>query len=152
MLLKADRLAALLADGEVDDPFVITPRPNLDELRPNEAASQQLVGRLSAGIEVSWADVFSGPIGPVARLAGTAGPLLINVSAGASLGARVSLTDDFILVISRESDDRPLSMKLRCFCEISASVASESWLRWRRSRQTRKRWPTDAAVWFIAPM
>ena len=78
----------------------------LDELRPNEAVSQQLVGRLSAGVEVSWADVFSGPIGPVARLAGTAAPLLINVNAGASLSARVSLTDDFILVISRESDDR----------------------------------------------
>ena len=78
----------------------------LDELRPNEAVSQQLVGRLSAGVEVSWADMFSGPIGPVARLAGTAAPLLINVSAGATLSARVSLTDDFILVISRESDDR----------------------------------------------
>jgi hypothetical protein len=78
----------------------------LDELRPNEAVSQQLLGRLSAGVEVSWADVFSGPIGPVARLAGTATPFLVKVSAGATLSARVSLTDDFILVFARESDDR----------------------------------------------
>ena len=78
----------------------------LDELRPNEAVSQQFVGRLSAGVEVSWSDVFSGPIGPVARLAGMAAPLLIHVNAGATASARVSFTDDFILIVSRESDDR----------------------------------------------
>ncbi len=70
-------------------------------LAPGEAVSQQVVGRLSADVEVSWADVFMGPVAPLARLAGPAASVLIKVSAGASVRATVSLTDDFLLVFSK---------------------------------------------------
>ena len=76
------------------------------ELEPGEAVSQQVVGRLSAAVEVSWSDVFMGPIGPLARLAGPGASVLVKVSAGASVKASVSLSDDFLLVFSRVNDQR----------------------------------------------
>jgi len=70
-------------------------------LGPGEAVSQQVVGRVSASVEVSWSDVFTGPIGPLARLAGSGAAVLLKVSAGASVKASVSLSDDFLLTFSR---------------------------------------------------
>src|SRR5579859_2492697 len=46
--------------------------------------------------------------------------------------------------ISREGVERPLSMKLRCFCETSASTARSSWLKWRSSRHDLTNSPTAA--------
>ena len=71
------------------------------DLGPGEAVSQQVVGRVSASVEVSWSDVFTGPIGPLARLAGSGAAVLLKVSAGASVKASVSLSDDFLLTFSR---------------------------------------------------
>ena len=75
-------------------------------LDPGEALSQQVVGSLSAAVEVSWSDVFMGPIAPLARLAGPGVSVFVKVSAGASLKASVSLTDDFLLVLSRVDASR----------------------------------------------
>src|SRR5271165_810759 len=51
--------------------------------------------------------------------------------------------------ISREGAARPLSMKLKCFCEMFASQARASWLSRRCSRHDRTREPADVAVWFM---
>jgi hypothetical protein len=75
-------------------------------LAPGEAVSQQVVGRLSAAVEVSWADVFTGPIGPLSQLAGSGVSLLFKVSAGASVTASVSLRDEFLLAFSRVDAQR----------------------------------------------
>ena len=53
--------------------------------------------------------------------------------------------------MSRDGVARPLSMNERWRCEISASQASASWLRRRRSRQTRTRFPAGIAHGFGAP-
>ena len=71
-------------------------------LQPGEAVSQQVVGRLSATVELSWSDVFMGAIGPLSGLAPGVS-LLFKVSAGATVRASVSFSDDFLL-FSRESE------------------------------------------------
>src|SRR6185312_9193164 len=40
--------------------------------------------------------------------------------------------------ISRDGAARPVSTKLKCRAEISASPARSSWLKWRRCRHSRK--------------
>src|SRR5438477_10371993 len=50
------------------------------------------------------------------------------------------------MTMSRLGCARPVSMKLRCRAETSASIARASWLRRRRSRHWRRRWPTGLAV------
>ncbi len=74
-------------------------------LQPGEAVSQQVVGRLSATVELSWSDVFMGAIGPLSGLA-PAASLLFKVSAGATVRASVSFSDDFLLVFSRVSQSQ----------------------------------------------
>jgi hypothetical protein len=75
-------------------------------LREDEAVALQVVGTFSASVEVSWADVFAGPVGPLTRLLRSGAPILIKVDAGASFTASVSFSDDFALIFSREGDDR----------------------------------------------
>jgi hypothetical protein len=75
-------------------------------LRENEAVAQQVVGKVSASVKVSWADVFSGPVAPLTRFLRVGAPILINVDAGASVTMSVSFSDDFRLVFSREASDR----------------------------------------------
>lgn len=71
-----------------------------------EALSQQVVGRLSVAVELSWSDVFTGGIGPLSRLAGAGVSVLVKVGAAASLKATVSVTDEFLLVFSRPEATR----------------------------------------------
>lgn len=73
------------------------------KLAIGEAVSHQVVGRLTAAVEVTWSDVFTGPIGPLSKLAGGAA-VLIKVKGGASLRATVSLRDEFLLVFSKADD------------------------------------------------
>ena len=74
------------------------------DLKSGEAVSQQVVGRLSASVEVAWSDVFTGAIGPLARLAGSGISVLLKVSAAATFKASVSFSDDFLLVFSKVND------------------------------------------------
>jgi hypothetical protein len=99
----------LTRDAVLDDIKKLRTSLRIDDvlgLTPGEAVSQQVVGRLSAAVEVSWSDVFMGPIGPLSRLAGPGASVLFRVSAGASLKASVSLSDDFLLVFSRVDEKR----------------------------------------------
>jgi hypothetical protein len=75
-------------------------------LAPGEAVTQQVVGRLSAAVEVSWSDVFTGQVGALARLAGPNTSVLFKVNAGASVKASVSLRDEFLLAFSRVDAER----------------------------------------------
>ena len=70
-------------------------------LGTGEAVSQQVVGRLSAAVELSWSDIFMGPIGPLARLVGPGAAVMVKVSAAASLKATVSISDDYLVVFSK---------------------------------------------------
>lgn len=75
-------------------------------LAPGEAVTQQVVGRLSAAVELSWSDVFTGQAGALSRLAGPNASVLFNVTAGATVRATVSLSDEFLLAFSRVDADR----------------------------------------------
>jgi hypothetical protein len=75
-------------------------------LAPGEAVTQQVVGRLSAAVELSWSDVFIGQAGALSRLAGPNASVLFKVAAGATVRASVSLTDEFLLAFSRVDANR----------------------------------------------
>ena len=53
-------------------------------------------------------------------------------------------------IMARLGNERPVSRKLRCLVEISASQASASWLRRRRWRHSRRRWPTGRIVFTMS--
>lgn len=75
------------------------------DLDVNEAVAQQLHARLTVAAQVSWADVMMGPLAPVSLLTGGR-PILVKLNGGATLSARVSVTDDFTLVLSRADAHR----------------------------------------------
>jgi hypothetical protein len=74
----------------------------LDALEVNEAMTFQARGSLKGAVKLKWADVLSTGLGALEELAAAGVPLGIQVDLGASLEARVEVTDDYVVIFSRE--------------------------------------------------
>ena len=74
---------------------------HVQALEPGEALAFRFSGRVSADVTVSWSDVFTGQLGSVAELLGTATPIAISMKAGATLSFSVGVSDEFVVVFSR---------------------------------------------------
>ena len=92
---------------------------------------------------------------PCARPAGPGPPAAARRNTGANPAATsstlrsrrgISSCSARCSTMSREGCERPVSRKLRCRVEISASEARSSWLMRRRWRHSRNRSPTGCAV------
>ena len=70
-------------------------------LQKDEALAFRFAGALHASVTVSWSDLFTGQIGTLGRLLGTAAPVALSVTAGASVALTVRVSDDFLIVCSR---------------------------------------------------
>ena len=101
---KADQLtrAAFEADIKTLARFA-TNLDHVQQMAPGEALALRLKGSLHAAVTVSWADVFTGQIGSLSALLGTAAPIAVSLKAGASVTADVRVSDDFVIVFSRIS-------------------------------------------------
>ena len=100
------RTAAARDITELRLPFVLD---HVLRLAPNEAVALTARAKLATEIEVSWADVFSTGLGALTSMLPAGSGLSIEIDAGASVGAIVSITDDFTLVFSREKAGRVLA-------------------------------------------
>ncbi|MET0621402.1 MAG: hypothetical protein ABW250_00330 [Pyrinomonadaceae bacterium] len=73
-------------------------------LGEGDALTFQTYGRLSAGVTLSWSDVFTAGLGSVANLVQSGTTLSVNVSASASVEFKASLTDDFRVVFTKAGE------------------------------------------------
>ena len=77
---------------------------DVQDLAVGEALAFRFDGSLHAAIELRWSDVFTGQLGSLGRLLGTATPIALSVKAGASVGLDVSVEDEFVCVFSRVTE------------------------------------------------
>ena len=75
-------------------------------LEPGEALAFRFGGKVSADVTVSWSDLFTGQLGSLGKLLGTATPIAVSIKAGASVSFGVSISDDFLIVFSRVDANR----------------------------------------------
>jgi len=75
-------------------------------LEPGEALAFRFGGKVSADITVSWSDLFTGQLGSLGKLLGTATSIAVSIKAGASVSFGVSISDDFLIVFSRVDANR----------------------------------------------
>jgi hypothetical protein len=92
--------AAVVADLGRGPRFALSLRDVL-ALDIGDAVSLKVSGDLVARVTLSWSDVFTSQLGALTRaLKGTA-PIGVKASAGATVAASVSVSDEFVLVFSR---------------------------------------------------
>jgi len=72
----------------------------------DDACFVELGGKLSARVEVDWADALSAPIDGLREFAPSSGPLALLVDAKASVSLDVELSDSFRLVFAGRDSDR----------------------------------------------
>jgi hypothetical protein len=96
---------ALRAD--LDGPLRLpTHRNNLQRLAPGDALTFQARGTLKASVTLQWADVFSTNVHFLSGLVPTSTLIAVSLDAGASLGASMELTDDYLVIFSRPEAGR----------------------------------------------
>ena len=86
-------------------PAFATSLPDVQALDIGDVLMFRRGGSLSAGVTVTVSDIFTGQIGTLGRLLGSAGPIVLAVSAGATLEVEVSVKDEFLVVFSRHGKD-----------------------------------------------
>jgi hypothetical protein len=75
-------------------------RSDVEALGPDDAVAVRLQGRLQASVSVSWSDVFSTHLSELLSLSGIQDAVALQVEAGASLAATVSIADDFLVAFT----------------------------------------------------
>ncbi len=74
-------------------------------LKEDDALSFAARGTLEVGATASWSDVLTGGLSTLGEALGAAEPLVVRLDVGASVSARLSLTDDFRIVFARRRND-----------------------------------------------
>jgi hypothetical protein len=73
-------------------------------LEEGDALTFQTYGRLSAGVTLSWSDVFTSALGSIAPLVPSGTTLSVKVSASASVEFKASVTDNFRVVFTKAGE------------------------------------------------
>lgn len=80
-------------------------REDVLRLGDGEAVSFSTRGTLAGEITLTWADAFGVALGGIAKALDVAGtPLALTLDLGATVSARVTAEDDFVIVFSRSAD------------------------------------------------
>jgi hypothetical protein len=79
---------------------------HVEEMKAGEALAFRFGGSLHTTVTLAWSDLFTGQIGTLGKLLGTAAPVAFSFTAGARITAKVRVSDDFVVVFSRIDDDR----------------------------------------------
>ena len=79
-------------------------------------------GSIVAGISVNAADLFTGQIGTLGRLLGSMGPIVVAFEAGATFDFEVTVSDEFLIVISRDKTVWRAGVRKANGSKIAASV------------------------------
>lgn len=73
----------------------------LTQLGAGEAVSYQLRGKLTAQIEVEWADLLTANVALLGNLVVTDTPLALRFQSGLSVAAHLKVTDDYLVAFCR---------------------------------------------------
>lgn len=73
-------------------------------LGEGDALTFQTYGRLSAGVTLSWSDVFTAGLGSLGGLVTSGTTLSVKASASAGVEFKASLTDDFCVVFTKAGE------------------------------------------------
>ena len=97
-------LEAILADFS-SVRFAVQPS-DVKKLGSNEAVAYRIRGKLSTTIEASRSDALTANLNGLSSFLRTNTPVAVKFSFGADAKLNVTLTNDFLLVFSRETEDR----------------------------------------------
>jgi hypothetical protein len=89
-----------------DFPAIVSKKSILNNLQVGDAVSMHIRGKLQAGITLKWADIFSTGLQVVSKFLDINETLSIKAEAAASIGFKISMEDDFAVVVAKKSDDR----------------------------------------------
>jgi len=101
-----DRLLGEAAAADLSDFRIILNKEHVARLEEGDALSLHVAGRLDASLTLSWSDVFASQLGFLTRALKSAQPLFVDIKAGLTFTAGVSVRDAFTLAFSRADDGR----------------------------------------------
>jgi len=98
---------------------------DLKQLEIGDALAYRVSGKLSATVEASLSDVLTANLNGLSSFLRTNTPLAIKLKFGADMKFNVGLTDDFLVVFSRESEGRiRVGVKKGKVSSLSASAGA----------------------------
>jgi hypothetical protein len=81
---------------------------DVKSLKPGEALTLQVDGKLTASVNLSWSDALSTSMSELTDLVAGGVPVAISLSAGLSTGVSLAIEDEFMVVMSRAADSGKL--------------------------------------------
>jgi hypothetical protein len=108
--------------GAIQGPRFLTDLADVKGLGDGDALMVRRGGSIVAGVSVNAADLFTGQIGTLGRLLGSRGPIVISVTAGATLDFEVVVEDEFLIVLSREKHTWRAGVRKANKSKVTASV------------------------------
>jgi len=88
-----------------DFPVLVSKKSLLNNLQTDDAVSMHLRGKMQAGITLKWADVLSAGIQVISKFLDINETLSIKAEAAASVGFKISMEDDFAVVIAKKANN-----------------------------------------------
>ena len=90
--------------NDLSSPRTILDKGSVENVGIDEALLMRVRGDLEASIELTWSDVWSKALGTIVAALDTRTPLVVEAKAAASVGFQVTLTDDFLLALTKVDD------------------------------------------------
>ena len=94
-----------VASDLINGPRFATALDHVLDLSAGDALSVRWVGTLNTEVQLAWTDVFAGPALALGALAGVHGVIGLELTSGARVAFSVGISDDFVVVFSRTSED-----------------------------------------------
>ncbi len=101
-----DNVAVATVLSDVSFPRFALSTEHVLAMKSGECLAMQFVGTVRTAIEITWADLFASQFGNLGALFGGERAIPLELSAGLTVSASVSIEDDFLLAFSRVSRDR----------------------------------------------
>ncbi len=101
-----DQLFGEAAEDDFKNFRIILNKEHVASLDQGDALSLQVKGQLNASVTLSWSDVFASQLSFLTRALKTAQPIFVDIKAGLSFNAGVSIKDAFTLSFTRAEDGR----------------------------------------------
>lgn len=123
---KSTETVGKAAQDDLASPRLIFSKKHIKALDRGEAVALKSHGKLSAGVELKWADVFSSSLSAFGKLLDAGEAFAIKVDAGVTASFNVSLEDEFLLVFSRVATGRiRVAIKKSDKKSLTAAVAAK---------------------------
>jgi len=103
--LNTDKVITAVAADIVDFATVLSKNELINNLKPGECATLKVNGGVGATLKIKWGDMFAFATGALAKTLNISKPIRLNFDASLSSTFKVSVTDDFLLVIYKKSDN-----------------------------------------------